>query len=42
MTQVFQLRKEKRPVSTDGPTSRTGQLPSMQVSPFVQKILGLK
>jgi hypothetical protein len=40
MTQVFQLRKEKRPVSADGPISR--QLPSTHVSPFVQKILGLK
>jgi len=43
MTHVFfQLRKEKRPVTTDGPVNRTWQLPSTYVSPFVQKLLGLK
>jgi hypothetical protein len=43
MTPIVQLRKEQRVVSSpEGQTTRTSQMPSTHISPFVQKILGLK
>jgi hypothetical protein len=44
MTHVVELRKEQRATNTlpEGRSARTGHLPSTQISPFLQKILGLK
>ena len=44
MTPVVQLRKDPREVNVtqEGQTRRTWQIPSTHISPFVQKILGLK
>ncbi len=43
MTPIVQLRKEQRVFnSPEGQTIRTSQMPSTHISPFVQKILGLK
>jgi hypothetical protein len=44
MMRLVELRKEQRTTNTlpEGRTTRTGHLPSTQISPFLQKILGLK
>jgi len=44
MTPIVQLRKEQRVVSvaSEGSPRRSWQIPTTHISPFVQKILGLK
>ena len=44
MTPIVQLRKDPRAVNvaTEDQPRRTWQIPSTHISPYVQKILGLK
>ena len=42
MTPIIQLRKDPRVVNVSPEDHRATQIPSTHISPYVQKILGLK